>query len=322
MKLTLVIPTHNDEDALHRLLYHVSWLPELARVIVVDDGSDPALTRTPLADTLGGDRSRLTLLRHETPQGAGAARNLALDQIDTEHVMFLDADDLPTRELRDVLRDLDGQDFDFCLFQHHDTLMERDGVWGQRTFDQELWQAAGLAVGALAPVTPQAAALLCRTANYPWNKIYRTAFLQGHQIRCTEIAVHNDVELHWRSFLHAKQILTSDRIAVIHHVDPAQQRLTNRKGAERLQVFVALNRIAEEIGPHSNSPFALPFYRFAIGLIDWISGNLHPDHHPRLHALARDFYARHIPGAIRSFLQQQDQERITRVLDSNEKPAC
>lgn len=318
MNLTLAIPTHNDQDDLCRLLARAAGLDLATHVLVVDDGSDVPLTRAALqaAGRLAADQ--LTLLRHETPLGPGVARNLALEHVPTDHMLFMDADDLPTRALVHLLADLDRQDFDFCLFQHHDTRMEREHSWGLTPHDQILWRAAGVAVGALTPVGAAAAAQLSRTANYPWNKIYRTAFLRdnpGGAIGCSPIIVHEDIELHWRSFLGTVRILASDRVGVIHVTHEAGARLTNRTGPERLAVFDPLERIAAILDTDNGLAeiYARPFFGFALGLFDWISGNLHAEYQARLNGLVQDFLRAHVPPALLADLTAADPGLVARI---------
>ncbi|WP_291730906.1 glycosyltransferase family 2 protein [Leisingera sp. F5] len=311
MNLTVIIPVHNDEAPLHRLLQHIRQLEFASHVIIADDGSEPAIAFDPLPAAAGLPPERITLLRQDCPRGAGAARNLALPHAATDHVLFLDADDLPLRELPDLLRDLDGREFDFCIFQHHDSRRGADGYWGQMPADQALWRTAGTDVGALSEVSPAAAASLCQTANYPWNKIYHTGFLREHAIRCTEIAVHNDVELHWRSFLNAKTILASDRVGVMHYVAPGQDRLTNRNGPERLQVFTALSRVSAELRNRGNlSIFALPFYSFTAGLLAWIGRFIQPELRPELARQAQAFFAAEAPPPVMAFLAQCESDLL------------
>lgn len=314
MTLTLAIPSHNDTAPLCRLLHQIARLKLGDHVIVVDDGSDRPVDKAQVCDQSGLPQDRLMLLRHDRPKGPGAARNRAILYTQTDHLLFLDADDLPTRELPELLRDLEGEAFDFCQFQYHDTRMEQELAWGQMTHDQQLWQAAGLDLGALSEVTPKAAAELARTANYPWNKIYRTEFLRAHAIGCSDILVHEDVELHWRSFLNARRILASDRVGVIHFVSPQGARLTNRTGAERLDLFGPLGRLAMEIRLKSPATYALPFFDFAIGLFDWIAGNLDPAHHDAFATAVHDFVTIQVPADLLDQIRAAEPERTARVL--------
>lgn len=288
MKITLAIPARDDAPGLIRLLEGAAGLDCVAAVVVVDDGSTEPLEAGALVRASGFDPARLTLLRHETAQGPGPARTRALAEVATDHMLFVDADDLITPELDLLCADLAGRDFDFCLFQHHDSRAGQEKRRGQMDWDMRFWEAAGVAAGALSPVSPEAAAHLVQTANYPWNKLYRTGFLRAFDIRCSAIPLHEDVELHWRSFLHARAILASDRLCAVHFVAHKGGRMTNRRGAERLEVFEPLTRIAAEIEAEGAGHLAAPFARFAHGLAAWIRANIAAQHHPRLAELVQD----------------------------------
>ncbi|MFC4671066.1 glycosyltransferase family 2 protein [Seohaeicola nanhaiensis] len=311
MTLTLAIPCHNDREPLAALLARARRLGCFDHVVVVDDGSDRPLAATALCAAAGLAPERLTLIRHETALGPGAARNRALAEVGTDHVLFLDADDLPTAELPLLMEDLAGRSFDFCLFAHHDTRRAQDRAWGQMPWDQALWERAGVALGALSEVTSEAATHLAQTANYPWNKIYRTAFLRERAIGCSEILLHEDVELHWKSFVHARTILASDRVGVIHVVNQGGDRLTNLESSARLEVFGPFARLAAET---AGTPFALPFARFALGLCAWIGDHVAAAHRPRLAELTRTFATRDLAAPVRAELARSDPALMARTL--------
>ncbi|MBY6069083.1 glycosyltransferase [Leisingera aquaemixtae] len=315
LDLTIAIPVRNDTGHLIQLLASLAALDLARQVIVADDGSDEPVAAAALARASGFPAERLAVLRLDRGRGAGAARNLALRAVRTRHLLFLDADDRPTRELRSLCAALaQAGEFDFCIFQHHDSRLAKDRLFGQPCHDQAFWAAAGLARGALAPVSDAAAAQLAQTANYPWNKIYRTEFLHAQGITCTEISVHNDVELHWMSFLKAGRILASDHIGVVHFVDEAGQRLTNRFGPERLQVFQAFEAVAQEIRRAPERGLGLPFYAFTLGLIGWIRDRMQPGLHPRLAASAAGFLEHNRTAAQRAELRRLQPEAYERIL--------
>jgi glycosyltransferase involved in cell wall biosynthesis len=309
MTLTLAIPCHDDAPGLARLLRGAAPMGCVSHVVVVDDGSPSPLDPGWISAETGLAPDRLTLLRNDTPTGPGAARNRALAHVPTPHLLFVDADDLVTPELPDLMADLAGRDFDFCIFRHHDTRMAQDRIWGQMPWDQALWEAAGLAAGALMPVEAEAATQLAQTANYPWNKLYRTDFLREYGIGCSDIPLHEDVELHWRSFLRARAILASDRIGVVHYVAPRGSRMTNQRGPDRLALFAPLETLARDVAP---TPLALPFFRFALGLCLWVRGALDPAHHAALADHVAGFLGA-IPPEVRAQLASADPELIAAI---------
>lgn len=292
MTLTLAIPARDDQANLARLLAEIARLDCADRVLVMDDASatplipEAVLPPAHLRRAPAAGEGWLRILRNPARRGPGQARNALIDEIETSHVLFFDSDDLPTRELAFLIRDLDGMKYDFCLFRHADSRVSTWGGWGQMPQDEALWQEAGIRAPRPTPVTPDQAAVLAETANYPWNKIYRTDFLKNHDVRCAETLVHEDVELHWASFIEARRILASSRLAARHFVARHGQRLTNLFGPERLEVFLPLSRIAGRVG---HGGLALSFFRFAAGLLAWVRRNLAPEFHVEFVARCRDF---------------------------------
>ena len=307
MQTALIIPVWNDLAGVERLLQQARRLACFSEVIIVDDASDPPLDEARLREIWGAHSGPLLLLRQETQQGAGAARNRALEHVTASHLLFFDADDLLTPEIPPLLGDLAGRDFDFCLFRHHDSRVGRWGRYGQMAADDAHWRDAGVAVGALCEVDASQARRLVGISNYPWNKIYRTDFLRAHDIRCSETPVHNDIALHWLSFLHARRILTSDRVGARHFVAAQSNRLTNRSGRERLTVFDTLGAVAAHLDEDDKEPPRLPdFLRFSCYLFDWIEGFLDSALRGEFHAATRDFLLAFAPRPVFAQLARTD----------------
>lgn len=289
--LTILIPVYNDADGLARLIAQIATRDLADRVIVVDDMSDTPVTAQDLPGA-AGLADRLTVLRQKTQGGAGAARNRGLDLVETSHVLFFDSDDWfldPMTEILAEIRDSgDIQSADFTLFRHCDSRMRTKGRPGPLNGDQKLWDAAGISQDAegIAPLPRASWPDMVGLAAYPWNKIYRTGFLREAEIRCTEIPVHNDVELHWASFLAARDIRVSTALGCEHVVVPGGGRLTNRSGAERLQVFEALKAVLARLKAQlrvqpGSADFIDPYLRFEQNLFRWIRGGIAPELAPQ-----------------------------------------
>jgi len=282
LDLALVIPVWNDAEGLRALLAQAQDFGCFRQIIVVDDGSDRPVV-APGAE----------VIRHPAPLGGGVARNAGLARVTCRHLLFFDADDRLERSLLDLLADLDGRAFDFCLFKHADSRVAAEERWGQIAHDEFLWQAAGVSVGVLQPVPPAGLPVLAQTANYPWNKVYRTAFLRDNGIGCGSTRVHQDIPLHWLGFLAADTVLVSDRICAWHGVAAAGGRLSNLRGAERLEVFDALEPVAQAVEAKGDAGWQVALAAFLPGLMDWVRRRIDPALHDRLDAgLARFLAAR------------------------------
>lgn len=275
----LVIPCHNDAQRLARLLARARRLGCFARIIVVDDGSDE-----PVAEAIPPARD-LTILRHDTPRGGGLARNRGLEEVTASHVIFADADDLVLLPMCDLLADLaEAGPFDICQFRYADSSVVQEGLWGHPDWDERFWVDADHVVGTLRTLPEASWPVLAQTANYPWNKVYDTAFLRRHRIGCAATAVHQDIPLHWMSYLEASRILVSDRICAWHEINHRAGQLTNRSGRERLDVFDALDPVAARIARTGRADWEAALAEFTLGLIDWAEARIAPDLAPDLRA--------------------------------------
>lgn len=272
LDLALVIPVRDDAEGLARLLSDPVTQGLGAEIVVVDDASDPPLDQVVDAAGLRAP------IRLDRPVGGGAARNRGLAAVTARYLMFVDADDRLVPGIVPLLADLaEAGRFDFCQFKYADGREVRAGHWGQPGWDEHHWFAAGAALGALRDLAPEARPALAQTANYPWNKVWRTGFLRDNGIACAETRVHNDMALHWGGYLAAARVLASDRIGVWHEVRTAGGRLTNRMGRERLELPTALAPVRAAVGRHSDPAWRIALVRFLLGLCDWIRGRIAAD---------------------------------------------
>lgn len=303
MRLSVVIPVRDDPEGLARLLPQLLDLGIAHEVLVVDDASEPPASPAAIGRPALAREPRLRWLRSETARGAGHARNLGLAAATGCHLLFFDSDDLLLPGIRILLADLaalaGAEPFDFCVFRHVDSRVRAAGGAGPLDSDQRRWEAAGVTGLAPAPLEAGQVPTLARIAAYPWNKIYRTAFLREAGIRCTEIPVHNDVELHWMSFMRARRILASARLCCEHFVHDSGARLTNRSGADRLRVFEALEALHDELERNPRAAeFAEPLAEFYAVLFGWIDDILEPRLRAPFAAAARAFLRRRMSRPV------------------------
>lgn len=216
----------------------------MTEVVVVDDFSKTSIETEIKEKAPSHAITNVTFIRHPENLGAGAARNNGLAQVSYPFVLFIDSDDQIGEAFEPVLESFmtfDGP-FDFGMFRHVDT---RELFWGRKQglpVDEMNWQK-------LEPMdrptlmTKKEHRMMAQVSAYPWNKLYRTEFLRAHKIRCTEIPVHNDIELHWSSFICADNVLYTHDIGLTHVVNDNGNRITNRKNSERLRVFEAMENV-------------------------------------------------------------------------------
>ena len=316
MELSLVIPVWNDPTGLDRLLRQVAELGLFAEVIVVDDASDEPLGPDvlPAAAALA---DRIVWLRSDHQRGAGHARNMGLDRASGSHVIFFDSDDLFAVDFPVIAAHAaaEAEPFDFLIFRHDDSRMLDMGGRGTFPEEEKYWRSVG-ATNEPTELTSAHAAMLCQLSAYPWNKIYRTSFLRDNSIRCTETMVHNDVELHWSSFVTARRILACALTGATHFVQDGGGRLTNRRSADRLDVFRTFENVMPRIAAgaeHDRLSFLLPFVRFTSNLIAWVSRNIDDDHHPELLARAQRYFLTSLDRRLMTIIAYADPELAQKI---------
>ncbi len=99
MDISVIIPVYNAENYVTKAVESALQIPEVREVLLIEDGSpDNALE---ICRYLAEKDSRVKLLRHPDRgnHGAGASRNLGLQNASCPFIAFLDADDfyLPNR---------------------------------------------------------------------------------------------------------------------------------------------------------------------------------------------------------------------------------
>ena len=318
MTLSIIIPVHNDPEGLTRLLRQLQDMAVFEQIIVSDDASDVASGVSCRPAELGFDEGAMgvTYLRSDRQRGAGHARNQAMAAVTSDHVLFFDSDDLLSPDfpalIQSLSQSMQDRAFDFCIFRHIDSRSRADeGVPGPMESDQRLWDSLGSDLDSDLDrprlLESSEIATLAMVAAYPWNKIYRTGFLRDQNIRCTEIQVHNDIELHWSSFLKAERVFATTQLGCEHFVAENGTRLTNRRGRERLHVFEALEPLHGILSQTGHEVlFLLPLVRFYIRLFDWILQRLKAQYCESFHQKVSQFLlAQHSPATIR-FIAAQD----------------
>ena len=300
MTVSIVIPAWNDVGGVQAALKSLRKVSCVTEIIVIDDCS-----RQPVAEVIDVQSApyssdamgaEIKILRHSENRGGGGARNTGLSAVSQPYVAFLDSDDLPTQEYGDIFEKFIAADstFDFAMFRHIDSREAALGKMCGLAVDEKSWDQLPVSEHPFEMTLAQKV-MMSAVSAYPWNKLYRTAFLREHDIGCTEIPVHNDIELHWVSFLQAASVLYTHRTGVTHFVQDHGRRITNRKGAERIRVFEALEKVCDRLNS-TDQPMVMhaSFWRFVNKLMRWIPNNLDPAFQADFVLRRRAFILKHL----------------------------
>lgn len=308
--MAIVIPVWNLPDDLAHLLEQVSRLGVFSEVVVSDDGSDISCDPAGLGFTEERLGAHLIYLKSSEQKGAGHARNLALASVTAQNLLFFDADDHLAQDFPVILQQhLDADCPDFTIFRHSDTrVLEEEGREGTFPTEEARWH---LALGARTAglLTPSEAAELCSISNYPWNKIYRTDFLRQSEIRCSETPVHNDIRLHWLSFLRARRIQADARIGAIHVIQDRDHHLTTRRGAERLCLESIIKGLIHALQEAPDRRILMrQFIQFSDDLCRWNLDHVDPLVVPDFKQMMTRLYTQFRPEDFRLFAEWRPEQ--------------
>ena len=300
--LSIIIPVYNCEKNIKKTLKSIfGQKTSLSyEIILVDDGSNDNTVKV-VKDMISG-RENVKLLCQENA-GAGAARNSALLHAKGEYLFFIDGDDyisdnslnilnleIQKKENLDVLifmyRYYDEDSCTFKKMSQRDTLVYYNAAFQNRIFSFE--------------ENPQ----LHECITYPWNKLFRRAFVEENSLTFSDTVVHNDIFFNIASLAKAKRIRIIHDILYVHIINAKHEQLTQVFDARRLHAIRVFEQ-CEAFLQHEKfqqKGMLLPYIAFKANLLDWIIVKSEKE-------LRKQFI-----DYLRDFLHTLDQDTIIRLM--------
>lgn len=246
-KVSIIIPVFNSENLLTDCLMSVKnqTLSDI-EIICIDDGSSDNSLKILKDFSKGDDRFKIF---HQENSGAGFSRNVALEKVTGEFVLFLDSDDWIENDaceklynqainlnsdlvLFDAVRHLpDNQSMDLIHFLDEDSNKDFSSL----SFDYKLVKNK----------------VLNAYFGVIWSKFYKSSFIFENNIKFPHYKLYNDVEFHVKSMLLAKRISYFPKI--FYHY--------NRIGQDSLQTL------------YVSSSEAIVFYDVMCGIKEFLLEN-------------------------------------------------
>lgn len=201
-KVSIIIPIYNPDNLLYKCLDSAAnqTLKEI-EVICVDDGSSD--NSPEILDEYAKKDSRFKII-HQKNQGAGIARNNAINQSEGEYILFLDADDWIEQDMCKKL-------------YSHSTQLNSDIV----IFDT-LWHTAYNKISTCPYFSNKEFTENYKSITFDyhfiknklmdnrlgaiWSKFYKSSFIKDNTIQFPKHKIYNNVEFHFKTVLLAKNI--------------------------------------------------------------------------------------------------------------------
>lgn len=224
-KVTVVIPFFNSEAFIHRCVDSVinQSLKEI-QVICIDDGSNDR--SADIVRSLSTNDNRILLLS-QTNGGAGKARNLALEHIEGEYVLFLDSDDyLSSQALLSAYSLASERDSEIVVMK---SLVFEDGK------EEKKWPQNNCIRYDL---LPKKETFQLKEINkdifssfiwWPWDKLIKTELIQKKSLYFQETRTTNDLLFVFSAMYLASSISITKEFLVYHRISSNSLSVTREK---------------------------------------------------------------------------------------------
>ena len=237
--VSIVMPVYNAEDHLRETrgsLTEQSY--KNLEIICVDDGSTDGSTA--LIEELAGHDPRIRIVSQEN-SGAGAARNLGMDETKGDYVFFFDADDILRKDaIKTLVKTAEKSGADIVLFGHY-----RFSDNGKIRTD---YSAKVLNVPMNRCILPRDISdrLFQADNGMPWNKFFDAGFLRKTGVRFQTLKNTNDEFFSRLTTVQADKIIFLNKRFVGYRVGN-DRSLRGNAGSNYLDCTKALYAIHDEL---------------------------------------------------------------------------
>ena len=282
--LSLIIPCFNSGEYLSRQLVQLFAKRSVSfEVLIVDDGSTD--DSKDFLNKLAAQYPNVCVI-HQENQGAGVARNNAIEFSAGRFVMFVDADDEidVTEASRAVVHALEhDSDLVFTAYRlNGPTEPSLPSMWKH---DQEHFGAAHSCQS-----QAELKSLSLQLTAYPWIRLISRELLVEKKIGFGTTPVHNDLQYHWQSICESKNINFWSGIVCTHHKH-ASGSLSSERGRPRLSVFDALGGTYRALADKPEFMARVVLWRQAsTRLLEWNRKKIDPQLLPEFDALRASFH--------------------------------
>lgn len=224
-KINIIMPFYNDADNIAKMLNSLKPLRTIIDLIIVDDRSN--VNQFHKLRSIASQYNFVRIIQNTTEKkGAGICRNIGLEYVNSEWLMFADSDDHFLDNAFSTISDHLNSDFDMIYFVPTST--DEHGNVGNRHNSYANYHKK-LDNNDLRYSLPVV-----------WSRMFKTKFVVDNNITFDETLVSNDRMFSLKSGIFAKKIDVEERS--IYSWDYNSNSLTTRMSRERflinLSVFI------------------------------------------------------------------------------------
>lgn len=261
--VSVVVPVYNIERYLCQCLDSIArqTLQDI-EIICVDDGSTDGSSA--ILNKYAGSDSRFQLLT-QSNLGAGVARNVGMARASGKYLIFLDSDDWFEVDFLEkmVLRaEVTNADITICKSVEFDT---DTGC----NFPSEWMLKTEYLSGTVFTPEDVASHIFQLTYGWPWDKLYRTAFVKEQQMNYPPLQNSEDLVFVFLSVALSKRIAVLEDI-MVHHRIHRKTSVSNSRHHNMEAPYIALCLLRKELKKHDRYElFEQSFLNWAIEFLVW-----------------------------------------------------
>lgn len=212
-EVSIIIPSHNDENYIKRCLKSISDQIFTDFEVIIVDSSFLDNTRTIIREYIKDD-NRFSLIELEkglyNSRSVSLKRNIGIDKAKGEYILFVDADDyIDEKLLEDVLaytkeNDLDICHFDFIMVDDKENII-KECVGG---FTREIisYNKDNYIYNLLNYMVNK------KGVNYAWNKLFKESIIKEHNLRFKEdLYMSEDIMFNYEILKSANKVGVLDK---------------------------------------------------------------------------------------------------------------
>lgn len=279
-RVAVVIPVYNERERLVEAVRSVVEGNEVsAKFYIVDDASTDG-TPDIVKKFLASENIPHEVFVNDESRGAGGCRNIGLDNVVEEYILFLDADDFLFPGILDQTISLADESSSQVVITEYDRIYsENDKKLGMNHHDEMVFSRIKK-MGLVSPFSINKAGFVLDLVNYPWNKLVSTSYAREIGLRFSETPVHNDVFAHWQLLMNASRISVMNQSLCGHRVSMRSNQITNISDARRMAMLDVFNELEEYFNKESlfKERYYHFFVSFKIKLFRWGNARIDEGH--------------------------------------------
>lgn len=227
IQLSIVIPHYNTPDSLMKLINGIPAGNEI-EVIIVDDNSSVDLSE---CERFLEQRENVHFYKNDSGvKGAGASRNVALQYIRGEWILFADADDFFLEGFYEKVIPYLNMDYDMVYFAPTSIDVTTGEVSSRHIMYMELVEKY-----AKKPSLKHLTEMKYGFCT-PWSKLIRASVLKENDIQFDQIMVSNDIMCMTKCAFYSSKVAATDQ--TIYCVTRGGKTLTSMKDEKRFDTRV------------------------------------------------------------------------------------